>query len=121
MSTYVSIVEIEFDADDVIVHLPDTYLGKPITHLGYGERFVPAHEEWCDWHHPGKGSDWIPDSYEQAFLTFRIPKYVKKIVIPSTIETISFCAFERADHVVFEVDPENRKYTVDKKGRLVKK
>jgi len=121
LTRYVSIAEIEFEEGDEVVCLPDTYKGKPITHLGYGEKFVPAHEEWADWHHPGKGSDWVPDSYERKYLTFRVPIHVKKIVIPATIKDICYCAFEFAKHVTFEVDPNNPYYTVNKKGKIIDK
>lgn len=103
----VSISNILFNKDDEVVIIPDLFNGKPITHIGYGQAFVPAHEVWCDWHHPSKGSDYEPDKYERDYLTFQIPEYVKKIVLPKTIKDVCYCAFKFNHDLVIEIDEDN--------------
>ena len=116
-----SISGIIFEEGDAIVTLPASYEGEGITHLAYGQNFEPAHEEWADWHHPSKGSDYVPDKYYHSFLTFVVPEHVKKIVIPASIRDICYCAFKLLGDTKFEVDPENTVYTTNEKGAIVRR
>ena len=115
-----AISDIEFDKEDSVVVLPDTYMDKVVTHLGYAQVFIEGHEVWCDWHHPSKGSDFEPDKYDSRYTTIYIPEHVKKIVIPKTIIDIGYYAFKYQHDLKFEIDSENPKYMV-KENKIVRK
>ena len=55
MDEHVCITNVIFSPDDEIVYLPEKYNGEFVTHVGYTQNYTPAHEHWCDWHHPSKG------------------------------------------------------------------
>ncbi|MBQ8689521.1 MAG: hypothetical protein IJ515_04070 [Clostridia bacterium] len=100
-SYVLSIKDIKFDENDETVRLPDTYNGEPITHVGYSQTFIPAHEEWADWHHPSKGSDFVPAKYDKQLNLIHVPEHVKKIILPSTIID-GIYAFTYANGTVIE-------------------
>ncbi len=114
---YVSIYDIEFEENDKIVVLPDEFNGEPITHVGYFEEFVEAHEVWCDWHHPSKGSDWVPDKYQYDYSYVTVPNHVKMIVLPKTMNRYSHNMFKGTGEFVVVVDEENP-YYVNEDGKI---
>lgn len=116
-----SISGIVFEEEDETVTLPSIYEGEEITHLAYGQRFDPAHEEWADWHHPSKGCDYVPDKYSHSLKTFVVPEHVKKIVIPASIRDICYCAFKCLGNTKIEIDPQNTVYTTDENGKIVRR
>lgn len=105
-----SIVDIIFSEADEVVVLPSEYEDEPITLFGFGQAFDRAHEEWADWHHPSKGSDFVPDRYYYDYRRIVFPEYVKKVVIPATVKDICFYVVKDLKTLTVEVDPENRKY-----------
>ena len=119
-STLVSLNGITADKDEEIVVLPEMYLGRNITHIGYNQSYEPAHEEWADWHHPGKGMTYVPESYGFDLCPLNVSPWVKKIVIPKTVSNLSFNFSRGLDHITFEIDPENIYFTV-KGGKVVSK
>lgn len=110
MSEYISISDIQCEEGDEVIVLPSSFEGEPITHFGYGQSFTPAHEEWADWHHPSKGSDWVPDEYSFSYNSLTLPESVKTVVIPASIRDICYCALSHAKHVFVEVSPDNPHY-----------
>ena len=113
---HISICNIECDENDEIIVLPSVFDGKTITHLGYGQAYEEAHEVWCDWHHPSKGSDWVPAKYLFDYVYFNIPANVKKIVVPATITDINFMAFDRCKgRIEFVFDKDSKYYYQDHK------
>lgn len=119
--TYITAIkDIKFDDEGSVVALPESYMDKEITHLGYGQTFIERHEVWCDWHHPSKGSDYVPDRYDTKYTTIYIPEHVKKIVIPKSIIDIGYYAFKYEHELEFEVDSENPNYMV-KDNKIVRK
>lgn len=110
ISEYISIDSITCDEGDEVIVLPSEFEGEPITHFGYGQAFEEAHEVWADWHHPGKGSVFVPDKYHFTYPSFKFPKSVKKIVIPATVVDISSGAKEAMKSLIIEVSPENPHY-----------
>jgi len=113
MSEYISIEDIVFSDEDEVVSLPMEYEGEPITHFGYGQDFEKAHEEWADWHHPSKGSDWVPDHYSLDYRTVNFPPCVKKLVIPATITDICYKVLGNLKKILVEVSPDNPRYTTE--------
>ena len=93
---------------------------EPITHIGYKYEFEPAHEEWADWHHPSKGCDYVPDRHYLRNISLKLPANIKKVVIPQTVEAISFYAWEGCENVTFEVHRDNKIYTT-RNGKIVRK
>ena len=90
----VAIENVLFDEGDETVTLPDTFLGKPITHLAYQQDVIPAHEHFADWHHPSQGSEWRAKEYRLSGISISVPARVKKIIIPATIKYIYFHPFK---------------------------
>jgi len=109
------LTRIVFDPEDEVLIIPshDPVSNEPLTHVGYYQYFEEAHEHWVDWHHPSKGCDFIPDSYKLFGTDLKIPSHIKKVVIPETVTDISCNAFENVKKAIFEVHPENPKYTVE--------
>lgn len=120
IKTFVSLNGISADKDEETVVLPETYLGEDITHLGYSQAYEPAHEEWADWHHPGKGMTHVPERYSSHMQPLDVSPWVKKIVISKTVRTLSYDYRMGLDHITFEVDPENPYLTVED-GKVVPK
>ncbi len=120
LSYYVSVYNIAFEEGDEVVEIPSTFEGEEVTAIGYGEEFEKAHEVWCDWHHPSKGSDWVDDKYVRSYLTFIVPKFVKKIIIPKTINDVSYCAFKFDGECAIEIDSENPNLIV-KNGKICRR
>jgi hypothetical protein len=116
------ITAIECEEGDEILKIPDRAdeFDIPITHLGYKYEFEPAHEEWADWHHPSKGCDYVPDKHTLRNVCLDLPATVKKVIIPKTIESISFYAWKNREDLTFEVHPDNPKYTA-KNGKIIRK
>lgn len=110
--SFLAITEIIFDEKDKIITLPAFFNGKPVTHLGYKEIFVPGHEVWADWHHPAKGSDFEPDKYELDSLSYLFPPFVEKVVIPKTITNISYYAFYKSHFFKLEIEKDNPHFLV---------
>ena len=99
-----SISEINtFEKEEVIV-LPSVYQGNIITHLGYHQKFVEAHEVWADYHHPSKGVDYQKSNYKRGLVSFKFKESVKKIIIPKTIVDINYFAFVYCKGLVFEFE-----------------
>lgn len=113
ISEHISIEDIVFSDEDEVVFLPTEYEGEPITHFGYGQAFEKAHEEWADWHHPAKGSDWVPDRYSFDYRAVNFPLHVKKLVIPATITDICYKVRENLQKISVEVSPDNPRYTAE--------
>ena len=110
MSEYISIESIQFEEGDEVIVLPSEFEGEKITHFGYGQAFTKAHEEWADWHHPSKGSDWVPDEYHFDYMEIRFPESVKKLVIPATIKDIAFSVPKYLKTLTIEVEEGNERY-----------
>ena len=110
IDTYISIADIAFEEGDEVIVLPSEFEGEIITHFGYDQAFTKAHEEWADWHHPGKGSDWVPDRYHYDYVKIRFPESVKKLVIPATIRDIGYYIPKDLKNLTVEVEEGNTRY-----------
>lgn len=111
---YGVITQIICSPEDQVLEIPEYVKGVdlPITHLAYEQRFDEAHEVWADWHHPAKGSDFVPDNYILDCISFNLPSGIKKVIIPATVESISYCTWgENEENIVFEVHPDNKHFT----------
>lgn len=111
--TYITAVSaVEVGPRVTVIKFPAKYHGKPVTHIGYKQTYVPEHEEWCDWHHPAQGSSYVPGEYKASMVPLYIPASVKKIIIPASVRDINYYAFDGVGEVEFEVSPRNPVYTV---------
>lgn len=116
--TVITHVQFTCAEDSGTVTLPAEQDGHPVTHLGYEQDFVAAHEEWADWQH-GKGCT-IPDHYSLEPVPITVPAFVERLVIPATLIDIAPRMLHLAGDTVIEVDPQNPVYrAVD--GKLEKK
>lgn len=104
---HLSITAIQFEEGDEVVELPSSFEGEAITMFAIGQRIIEGHEEWCDWHHPGKGSDWVPDEYEYRYLDIDFPPYVKKLIIPSSVTNIAYTLGPCLEGLTVEVASDN--------------
>ena len=114
---YLTITAIEFEEGDDVIVLPNRFEGELITHLGFVQDFEPAHEEWCDWHHPGKGVDYVSDRYTLKSVTVEFPKGVKKVVLSQGIKSIAYHMRDALDTVYVEVVEGNCHYGAEN-GKL---
>lgn len=110
MSEYITVKEILFEEGDEVITLPSEFEGESVTHFGYAQGFTKAHEEWADWHHPGKGSDFVPDQYHFDYPEYRFPDSVKTVIIPASMIDISYTAVRALKTVSVEVAPDNPRY-----------
>lgn len=117
ISIIVAIKNIIFEETDEVVRIPDTFEGRPITHLGYTQDFEPAHEVWCDWHHPSKGSDYVEDKYTFKSTSIRVPSHVKKLIFPKTLESFGYLCILNSSPLEYEAE-EGSSLWVNDKGEL---
>ncbi len=116
---YLSVTGIAVDEGETEIIFPESFEGKPITHIGYGEKFCEAEERFHDWHHPGQGTEYVPAHYEREYVTFRIPQSVTRIFIPKTVKDVCYCAFKGVDvKRVVEIDPENTRVKIREDGTV---
>lgn len=116
------ITAIECEAEEEVLEIPDHVdeFEAPITHIGFEYEFDPAHEVWADWHHPSKGCDYEPDRHVLRHICLKLPSSIKKVIIPQTVDHISYYAWDGTDKIVFEVHPDNPRYTTEN-GKIVSK
>jgi|GEM_PF-7097017 len=94
------------------VRFPARVEGLPITHIGYSQTYVPAHEEPLDPKSPTGGTKTVCGEYAAKMRPLELPKTVKKIYIPATVTDIAPYAFDGvAKDAVFEVAKGNPRYT----------
>jgi hypothetical protein len=117
---YIAISDIRFDEGDEVVYIPDNLEGEPITNLGYGQKYTPPYERFHDWHHPSQGSELVEGNYSFSYNTINVPAFVKKIVIPASINDICYCAFKFLGNTEIEIDEGNTVYAV-KNEKIVSK
>ena len=112
---YVVLVGVASGADDEVLNIPSHFPDweEPLTHIGYKEEYEEGYERWCDWHHPAKGSEYVPACYTLKPVSLNISPEIKKIVIPKTVMKISSEAFGGVRNAIFEVDSDNPYFTVE--------
>lgn len=114
-----TVTNITVDEGDTEIVFPEVFEGKPVTHIGYREKFCEAEERYHDWHHPGQGMEFFPAHYEREYVTFRIPQSVTRIFIPKTVKDVCYCAFKGVDvKRVVEIDPENTHVKIREDGTV---
>lgn len=107
---FTSICDITADKKEDVIVLPSEFDGNIITHLGYEQDFLEAHEHFHDWHHPSQGSEWVEKEYKFKYKYFELPKSVKKIIIPSSITNIANFCFAKCKGIDIEVALDNPTY-----------
>ena len=97
------LVGIDFNEqeDSGTVVLPETHEGEPVTYIAYEQAHRAGYQDWADWHHCKEG-DYIPGEYYMRPLSFYVPAYVKRLVIPATVQHVSPNAFRPAGDTVIE-------------------
>lgn len=120
--SYVVLVGVELGADDEVLNIPSQFpaFKNQLTHIGYKEEYEEGYERWCDWHHPAKGSEYVPACYTLKPISFNLSPKIKKIVIPKTVMKISPGAFSGASNAIFEVHPDNP-YFIVKDNKIANK
>ena len=116
---YLSVTKVEVEEGETEIVFPDSFEGKPVTHIGYIEKFSEAEERYHDWHHPGQGMEYFPAHYETESICLRIPKSVTSIVIPACVKDVSFYAFDGIDlKKIVKIAPENPYIEIREKGYI---
>ena len=114
-----TVTNITVDEGDTEIIFPEVFEGKPVTHIGYKEKFSEAEERYHDWHHPAQGMEIVPARYDAEAVTFCIPKSVTRIFIPASVKEVSYRAFAKVDtRRVVEIAPENPYIEVRENGYI---
>ncbi len=113
-------IDVRCEPDGEVLYIPSSFGDSNLlTHIGYEQGYEEAYEDWIDWQH-GKGMSY-PQRYFLKEISFKpLPDYIKKVVIPETVQSISKSAFDMYKNVIFEVHPDNPFFRVEN-NRLVKK
>lgn len=111
---FTSISDIQAEENEEVIELPSTFEGKTITHLGFYQVYDEAHEVWCDYHHPAKGSDWKEAEYKRGYSRFILPSTVKKIIVPKSIIQINDLCFSYCSGILLDFEQGSPFFRVDK-------
>ena len=111
----VSVISAENFSGDVLA-IPETWDGCPVTHVGYITS-VDRREDWSDYQHMKLNS--VEEIYRIRPHVIRVPKNVKKVIIPSSVIDIGEKAFWDYNGEI-EVDVNNPVYKT-KNGWYAKK
>lgn len=110
----VALSGIIFEPDDEVVVIPSEYNGMPVTHIGYKQDVIPAHEAFRDWHHPsGDCGEYVETEYKTGPCDrIDFPPSVKRLVFPATADEISTVLWYGIPGVDYEMNPDNKRYAI---------
>lgn len=118
----VSVYAVHLEEGESEIVFPESFEGRPVTHIGYGERYQEGQFRYHDWHHPAQGGDYYPERYEACSHSLCIPHTVSRIYIPKTVERVGYDAFSGFENPgAIEIDPENSHLAKSDKGRIYAK
>ena len=109
-NTFICISSIIAEENEEVIILPSHYENEEITHLGFAQDVVPAHEHFHDYQHPSQGSEWRNTEYKFDYIYFKLPSFVKKIIIPETITQMHNLCFDKCVGLDVEFAENNPKY-----------
>ena len=110
-------------SDLSLLHIPASYEGLPVTHIGYEQGYCEAHVEYGDWHHPTHRPDeYIPTRYEAKAAPIALPASVKRVVLHRHVALFSRVDTAEGERkLVYEIHPENQTFALRPDGSLVLK
>lgn len=118
----VSVYAVRLDEGEHEIVFPESFEGKPVTHIGYGEEYCEGEFRYHDWHHPAQGGDYYPEHYEISSHSLGIPSTVTRIYIPKSVKRVGYDAFSGFEKPgAIEIDPENTHIAVNGKGKVYTK
>ena len=126
LSYALSLVGINFEPDDVVVEIPESYNGEPVKNIAIEESYLSPQPRYHDWHHPTQGIDgYDPGEYslkESYWFYYGDKSKLKKVIFPASATWISLKAVNdnRPAGVSIRISPDNPRYEI-KRNKMIKK